>query len=474
MRYPGFVGPSYTAASKLAAIERCVNLYPEQIESPGGSAQYILLPTPGWALFCTLPKSPLRGFYSNNGRSFAVAGDSLYELFAGGTFQERGSGLQNLDGAAVTFASNGDGGHQLLVTAGSKGYLFDLNTNVLTFVVDGANQCGFLDGFLLALDSSTSTLKVSALEDGSTWDPLDRAQRNAGADRWSGMIVANKQIWLSGSLSTELWYDAGGSFPFSPNSSVLLNVGNAAPQSFALLNGSPIWLGQTEAGPGPVYYANGYDPVRVSNHAVETAIAGYAVISDAKGWTYQENGHEFYVLTFPTAGATWVYDRMTGAWHERGSYAGGRFVASPVYAHTYAFGKHLTGDTSSGAVYVMSSSYTSDGAGRLLRRLRRAPHLVNEGSKVVYDRLQLDLETGLGVVTGQGADPQIMLRWSDDGGQTWSAEHWASAGAMGAYSARAIWRKLGAARDRVFEISMTDPIPWRIVDAWLRLRPGVA
>jgi hypothetical protein len=109
---------------------------------------------------------------------------------------------------------------------------------------------------------------------------------------------------------------------------------------------------------------------------------------------------------------------------------------------------------------------------RTMRRLRRAPHLSNDGNRITFDKFQLDLETGLGIATGQGEDPQIMLRWSDDGGQTWSSEHWVSAGPQGSYKTRAIWRKLGQARDRVFEVTMTDPIPWRLLNAWIDVRMG--
>jgi hypothetical protein len=109
---------------------------------------------------------------------------------------------------------------------------------------------------------------------------------------------------------------------------------------------------------------------------------------------------------------------------------------------------------------------------RTMRRLRRAPHLSNEGKRITFDKFQLDLETGLGIADGQGEDPQIMLRWSDDGGQTWSSEHWVSAGPQGEYKTRAIWRRLGQARDRVFEVTMTDPIPWRLIGSWIDVRMG--
>lgn len=476
MRYPSFVGSSYRSQSPIADTEALVNWYVEQIESPGAKSQSALYPTPGLNELLTLGVSGTRALYAVNGRAFAVVADRLFELLPNISVIQRGTNLNDLDGSPATIQSNGDGGGQLFITSGSKGYLYNLdNSAPASLVLDGANIGGFLDGFFLALDTSTSTLKISELFDGATWDPLQVAQRNDAADKWISMIVSHKEIWLFGSQTTSVYYNAGASdFPFIPNPSVQINVGILAPYSVATLDNAPIWLGQSANGTGVIYRANGYTPQRVSNHALEFALSTYATLTDAQAWTYEEQGHSFYVLTFPTADVTWVYDAATGQWHQRGDWNGTEYTSLPVYGHMYAFGKHVTGDRFSGALYEMSVAFPSDSTGRTIRRMRRAPHLSNEGKGLIFDRLQIDLETGLGVSSGQGEDPQLMLRWSDDGGQTWSNERWASAGRMGAYRARAIWRRLGYSRDRVFELAVSDPIPWRINDAWIDVRPAVS
>lgn len=475
IRFPGFCGPSYTSQSKIADAERCVNWYPERIEGTG-KAPLVLYPTPGFRSFATVPQSNTRALVHVNGRTFAVCGSALVEIRADGTVATLGTGLNNLDGSPAQIVTNGDGGHQLFVTSGSKGYLYDLSTNTYQgLVLDGAEYGAFIDGFFLALDSSTSRFKISDLENGATWDAGQVAQRNVAADKWSGMLVAHKEIWLFGSQTTEVWYNAGTSpFPFTPNPSVFINAGIAAPASAALLGGAPVWLGQTRDGGPSVYRAEGYTPVRVSNHAVEYALAGYATVADAQAWTYEEYGHLFYVLTLPNAGATWVFDASTGLWHERGTWDGSRFRSAPTFGHCYAWGKHLTGSNSTAVVYEMNSSLTGDGGTGTIRRLRRTPHASQDATIIGFDRLQVDLEAGLGLVTGQGSDPQVMLRWSNDGGQTWGSERWVSAGLIGAYKARAQWWRLGQGRDRVFEVAVSDPIPWRLVDAYLDVRMGSA
>lgn len=361
-KYPGFIGPGYTSQSRIADVERTVNWYPEKIESGIGKVDWALYPVPGFVEVLELEDAPVRGLYSLNGRTFAVSGTKLYEILADWTAVERGTGINNLDDSPASMVSNGDGGHQLFITSGSKGYIFDLNTSVFSMVLDGASQAGFIDGFFLALDPQTSTLKISELEDGLTWDATQVAQRNAGADRWAGMICSHKEIWLFGSLTTEVWYNDGSSpFPFAPNPAVFINYGILAPASVAILDNAPMWLGQSSDGVGVVYRANGYAPQRVSNHALEYRLSTFSTLLDAHAWTYQDQGHSFYILTFPTAQETWVYDAATGAWHERGSWNGLRFVGSPVWQHTYAFAKHLVGGRVSGRVYEQAIPRLVDG-----------------------------------------------------------------------------------------------------------------
>jgi len=111
---------------------------------------------------------------------------------------------------------------------------------------------------------------------------------------------------------------------------------------------------------------------------------------------------------------------------------------------------------------------------RIIRRLRRAPDVANENLRTFYKKFELDLERGVGLPTGQGEDPQVMLRLSRDGGQTWGEPMLMSAGRLGVYTQRVIARRLGHARDVVFEITVSDPVAWSIVQAWLDVEPGTS
>lgn len=493
MIFPGFVGPSYVSQSVTAAAQRCVNWYVENLEVSGEPASSVLYPTPGCEVFATFgTDEPVRGIHAvrtgGTDRCFAVVGDTFYEIDPAGAVINRGL-VETDGGIPATFSANVDAGDELFITSGGRGYIFTLSDNTLAEVYIGstserlvAHQGEFLDGFFLALDSDSSTLYLSELNDGAaTWDATQYAQRSAGSDPWQAILVAHRDIWLFGKNTSEVWYNAGTSpYPFASIPGAFIEEGIAAPASASRVGNTVMWLGQSEEGSCVVWRANGYTPQRVSTHAVEYAIQGYMrdglTVKDAVSMTYQDSGHMFYVLGFPSADATWVFDNSTGLWHERGTWSAAdrQYNAWRPESHAFAFNKHLVGDHLSGTVYDMSVDKFTDAGGGPIRRLRRTTHLNVEDRTLFYHRLQIRLEAGLGLVSGQGDDPQAMVRWSDDGAQTWGNEHWVSAGKMGEYSARAVWRRMGRSRNRVFELSVTDPIPWRLIAADIDVTEGTS
>jgi hypothetical protein len=246
--------------------------------------------------------------------------------------------------------------------------------------------------------------------------------------------------------------------------------------SIAKLDNGLFWLGTDARGQGIVYRANGYTGTRVSTHAIEYAIAQYGNISDAVAYTYQQEGHAFYVLTFPSGNATWVYDVSTQAWHERAGFDDGQFMRHRSNCQCNFEGNIVVGDFENGNLYRFDLDVYADNGGvqKWLRSWRALPPGENNFKRTAHHTLQLNAETGVGLNTGQGSDPQVMLRWSDDGGHTWSNEHWASMGQIGEYGYRTFWRRLGMTlklRDRVYEVSGTDPVKIAITGAELVLSP---
>lgn len=384
------------------------------------------------------------------------------------------------DGSVVAFASSGDAGNQVLIVGGGNVYLFDLPTNRLAHVLVGATHGGYIGGYFVVLDAATSTLKSSELLEGFVWLGSQVYQRVAAGDRWLAMGVHEKEIWLFGSDQTDVWRATGdNNTRFAPYADITIPHGIIAPSSLSRVGSSWMWIGQNRRGAGLIYKTEGYTAVVVSTHGIARQIEGFEHLADAIGWSYQQEQHDFYVATFPTDHATWVYDITTGEWHSRRYWNpnANRFEAYRPQCHTFAygglgFGLHLVGDRSSGVVAKMSPNYGRDIDGAVIRRIRQAPHIFKDHRTIFYPRLELDLEVGLGLSTGQGSDPTVMMSYSNDGGETFGAERWASAGKQGERLASVVFVQCGSATDRVFKIVVTDPIPWRIAGATLEIELG--
>jgi hypothetical protein len=372
-----------------------------------------------------------------------------------------------------------DNGTQLFIAANPQGYIYNASTDVFQQITDpdfpGAGTVGYIDGYFTFNEPGTQKIWVTQLLEGTSVDPLEFSSAEGNPDNVAAVFVDHREVWVFGTNSTEVWYDAGLlDFPLARIQGAFNEIGCAAPYSIAKMDNQIFWLGKDARGQGIVYKAAGYIGQRVSTHAIEWQMQEYADISDATGYTYQQDGHSFYVLNFPTANTTWVYDAATGAWHERASFANGQFNRHRASTQMFFNATTVVGDYETGKIYAFDLNvYADDGAPqKWLRSWRALPTGANNLARTIQHSMQLDCETGVGLNNGQGSNPQAMLRWSDDGGHTWSSEHWKSMGRIGRSGYRTIWRRLGATmkiRDRVYEVSGTDPVRIYVMGAELLL-----
>jgi hypothetical protein len=297
------------------------------------------------------------------------------------------------------------------------------------------------------------------------------ALKDSSTDNLITMQENNREWWLLGERTSEVWFNAGGSnFAFSRIPGVGPQMGCAAVHSIARCGQQLAWLGRNEQGQNIVVVTSDYTWARISTHSIDHQIAQFPVVSDAIGYGYEEDGHLFYMLTFPTADRTFCFDFTAQKWHKRASYDPNTGVFHRHRSNCYMdFGDvRLVGDYQTGQVHQMSRNFYTD-AGAPLRCIRRTPHLWMKATRqrLFFSSLQVEFTPGVGLQFGQGSIPQVMLKWSDDGGFTWSNEHWTSIGAVGQTKFRAIWRRLGFARDRVWEVNFTDPVQRDIIGATL-------
>jgi hypothetical protein len=441
-----------------------------------------------------------------------------------------------------------DNGTQLFIACNGPSFIYNSSTLAFAQITDpdfpGAVTVGYLNGYFVFNEPDSQRLWITQLLDGQSIDPLDFASAEGSPDGLVSVLIDHREAWLFGTNSVEVWYDAGTSpFPLAPVQGAFNEVGCIAAFSVAKLDNGIFWLGADARGKGIVYRANGYTAQRVSTHAVEWQIQEYGNLSDAIAYTYQQDGHAFYVLIFPSANTTWVFDVATSLWHERAAFINGSFTRHRSNCQMAFNGEIVVGDHELGNIYAYDLEvFTDNGAvQKWLRSWRALPTGENNLKRTAQHSLQLDAETGaisssvtttpiiidasnpnddllaengdilvwelpdvtsflltesgdfitqedgayivlgnpitggallieIGNPVAYAIDPQVMLRWSDDGGHTWSNEHWRSMGKTGEWGRRVIWRRLGMTlklRDRVYEVSGTDPIKIAIMGAEL-------
>jgi hypothetical protein len=502
------LGSAYVARSINAADNRMVNLFPE-IVPEGGKEPAFLQRAPGLQFQQTVGTGPIRGLWAhqtNGSDFFVVSGTGFYKL----------TGLTATPTLLGTVAGSGpvsiaDNGTQIFIAANPYSYVYNEVTNVFAQITDpdfpGAVTVAYLDGYFVFNEPNSQRIWITELLDGTSVDPLDFASAEGSPDGVVAVFTDHRELWVFGTDTTEVFYNSGASdFPLTRIPGAFNELGCAAPYSVAKMDNQIYWLGQDARGRGMVYRASGYIGQRVSTHAVEWQIQQYADIADATGYTYQQDGHSFYVLNFPSANATWVYDAATGAWHERAGFVDGAFTRHRADNMCNFEGNIVVGDYQNGNLYTFDLEVYADNGQpqKWLRSWRALPTGSNTLKRTAQHSLQLDCETGVGlnlypaeddrelltesgdfIATEDGSllaapaypaapgyDPQVMLRWSSNGGHTWSNEHWVSMGKIGEYGARAIWRRLGMTlkiRDRVYEVSGTDPVRVYIMGAELTL-----
>jgi len=472
------LGASYVARSVNAADNRMVNLFPELVPE-GGKEPAFLSRCPGLRRIATIGSGPIRGLWQTKGIMYVVSGNTFYRVETYGRTRYRGVIIGTVTGSGPVSMS--DNGTQIFIACNPDGFIYNTVTEVFAQITDpdfpGAVTVGYLDGYFVFNEPNSPRVWVTALLDGLSVDPLDFASAEGDPDGLVSLIIDHREAWLFGTNSIEVWYDAGlPDFPLQRIQGAFNEIGCAAPYSVAKLDNGVFWLGSDARGRGIVYRANGYTGQRISTHAVEWQIQQYGNLSDAIGYTYQQDGHAFYVLIFPTAQTTWVYDVATQAWHERAGWSNGEFVRHRSNCQVVYNDEVIVGDFENGNLYAYDlDDYTDNGdVQKWLRSWRALGTGQNNLKRSTQHTLQIDCEAGVGTNTGQGSNPQMMLRWSDDGGHTWSNERWVSMGKIGEYFTRAIFRRLGMTlklRDRVYEVSGTDPVKVAIMGAELYVTP---
>jgi hypothetical protein len=477
-------GGAYTARSVIASAQRAVNLYAEPMpQAQGEPSQMAHYPTAGLTLLLTLPQGPIRGGHRcSNGNVIVVAGSGVYAIAPDASYTHLG----DITAGPRTPVSIADNGNTAVIVDGTpNGWQIDLASLAFSALggatddpdgfFSGADRVDYLDTYFMFNKPNTPQFYIS----GSlavTFDSLDFANKESYSDILMALIVSRREVWLIGSQTTEVWYNYGYTFsttdatavqfPFQEMEGVFIDRGCVAKYSVAQTDDVVYWLTQDRGGTGSVLAGSGYKATHVSTPAIEAEFATYPRIDDAIGFCYQLAGHRFYVLTFPTADKTWVYDISTELWHEAVWLdANGTEHRHRANCAFTAYGLVCCGDWENGNIYAYDlANFTDNGAP--IKRLRHFPHMLKDGKRVFYRQVLLDIETGTG---GHQLpeDPQVFLAWSDDRGHLFGSPVGQTIGASGEYLTSVQFQRLGMGRDRVFQVQWSTPYKTALQGAWV-------
>lgn len=464
-------GSGIKSYSEIVTSQRRLNCFYE-VRSDGDKSVLVVRGTPGTQLAFTLATNVVRGWRVVGDLLFIVAGAILYSVTDAYVATVRGVITAGANNVGIS-----DNGVELIVVDGTAGFILNLTSYVLSTIVDGnfpngAVTVSFLNGRFQVENPDTRRFYVSASYAGATWTPVIFATKENSSDPLVAVQVLNGTLILFGTNSMEFWQDVGASpVPYTRINGTSQTWGLAAVSSRSELSNTLVFLGQNPQGTVQVLKLNGYKPERISTSDVENIINTFVEdgvdISDAVSLTYMVDGHPMYQLTFPSGDRSFLYDDLSQIWQEvqTGIALTGRHVGNLGIAFNSL---NYVSDADNGNVYQLSMrTYTDNGAP--IKRQIVSKHVRNGGNPFSIDELYLDIETGVGLQSGQGSNPQIVLQVSKDGGRTFGQERWKSIGAVGQYrSPRAIWNCLGQAVDFVFKFTMTDPVKFIVTSAFAK------
>jgi hypothetical protein len=331
----------------------------------------------------------------------------------------------------------------------------------------GCKTISYMNGRFIACEPNTQNFYVSGVLDGYEWNALDVQTVDSNPDYVTCEVVSHNELIVFCEESAEIFQDSGTTpAPFVRNLSGIFEVGCKSPYSISKLDNSIFWLGNSKEGNGIIYRLNGYTPTRISTYSIEYAIKSMTDISDARSFSYQSDGHHFYVLNFPTGDKTFVFDANTNIWHERASFIDSTLGRWEADSHIFFNGVHLVSDYQSTNLYKLDSATYSNGANPL-KTIRSFKSPSSEMKRVRHSRLTVEAELGVGV-TSQTPTPTIMLRWSDDS-HVWSNELWRSLGELGNYAGRVVFERLGITKyqQRIYELSTTAAVKVVLIGVYL-------
>jgi hypothetical protein len=460
-------GLGQAAKSPFVTAKQMTNLYAE-VRPQGEKSALVAYGTPGLsAPLVDFGATPIRG-----GREFPSL-SVCYVVHRGVLWEVNNAGVATNRGTLLTTTgrvSMSDNGVQVMIVDGTYGYIYNTSTNVFAQVTDvdfPANPVTvtYLGRRFVCNFQGSGRFYCSDVDNGLSWDALNFASAETNPDPIQAVWTSNGQLALLGTFTTEYWGLSGAvDFPFSLISGTATEWGLAATWSIAKYDNTMAALMKNAQGQVIVARIQGYVPQKISTPDMDSIINGYTNTADATAYSYMLGGHAMYVISFPSAGYTWMYDGSTGFWSSLKSYGLTRYRGEFAFPFLSAI---VVADYNVGRLYRLSPTAQTDNGDTIEREVIGETIRATDGDFININTLRLDCEVGQGLTSGQGSNPQIALSISRDNGKTWGPDMWKDLGAIGEYKTRVEWRRLGSPRVFVPKIRITDPVQITLVSACL-------
>lgn len=440
------------------SVSRVINMYHETGDTKTPST---LIGCPGLKLFATVGDGPIRGMGMLDGVLYVVSAECLFSVSSMAVVTTIG----NIPGTTrVSMASNGA---QLCIVSGNKGFVYTFSTDTLVEITDvdfpGATTVVFLDGYGIFSKPDSGQFFISSTYDFTAFDALEFATAESSPDNIVALVADHRELFIFGEATTEVYYNNGNAdFPFGPLGRATLEHGVVGKDAVAKLDNTIYFVAED----GLVYrLGGGFSPQSVSTYYIEQLIAATSDKASLALRTHTWKGHKF--LTLFGDDFTVCYDVNSNKWHDRKSYQSDTWDYGDIIA---AYDNVIVSHATNNTICTMDDS-VFDENGLAMTRTLITGHSHADRNQVDYKAIELDMETGVGLTTGQGSDPQVMMRFSDDGGNQWSNEHWRDIGKKGEYDTRVIWRSMGRAPQRVLWFAVSDPVDVVIHGVYVNASP---
>lgn len=435
--------------SQQASNELAKNWYPQA--TPRGRSDSAMLPWYGATLKTTTTGGSDRGTHVFNNVLYHVIGNTLHSVDSSGTYTTIGT----IDGGDKCIFD--DNGSEMVITANGKAYAYDGSTlSVGDSTFNNTDTVTMLNNQFIYNDAGDQWF-VSNAGDALTINGLNFASAESRGDDLVRPYAFKQWVYFFGEKTIEPWWNTGqGNPPFQRIDNGIIEKGLGGKYTVARTDQFLYFLGDDN---------NIYQVVQTQVRNISPPAIAYQMskldTANADAYTITKDGQDFYIISFGANELTYAYSEQLDEWFNLSTGLIDERYLGTSYQHVYD--KDWVIDYRNANLVELSDTVYTE-LGDEIQRRRITPMInssklgLGAGERLLMSKAKIILQSGTGLVTGQGEDPQIMVEYSLDGGATWSPERWIETGRLGQYLIKAEYYEMISFYDIQFRITISDPV----------------